>query len=292
MESNNTFFSKKCKQSNFITRTTELENFTSLEDITFALIQNVLASNKTFINRLDEENNAITNEAFENLTDSIREIGLLNPIYLLKTEKNNYIIVSGWRRFHALKEIYKTDTNKVFSQKAVILKKETPPKLLETISINENTKRKDLTLLELSYKFNNLSKTNGISIEDCLKKFNIGRSQFHAIKKAMDFFPIIKEKFLEITGPVKANFLNKILEKLLIIYPESKANSLILEYSKKSRESLKNILKELTEDTTKKNNSFEIKKNNKMTILKIKENLTEEDHMKIEIFFKELFNKQ
>ncbi|MDX8337449.1 ParB/RepB/Spo0J family partition protein [Candidatus Cetobacterium colombiensis] len=291
MESNNTFFSKECKQSNFITRTNELENFSSFKDITFSLIQTVSTFDKTFINRLDEENNAITNEAFENLTDSIREVGLLNPIYLLETDKNNHIIISGWRRFHALKEIYKNDKNKIFSQKAIILKKETPFKILETISINENTKRKDLTLLELSYKFNKLSKTKGTSIEECLKQFNIGKTQFHAIKKAMDFFPIIKENLLETVGPVKANLLNKILEKLLIIHPESKANSLIFEYSKNRKEDLKTILKELTEDTIQKNNILEIKKNTNMTIFKIKENLTEEDHMKIEIFFKNLLKK-
>lgn len=290
MELNTFFFTEHDNTSNLIFEKKELENFIYFKDITFDLLDNILCSNKTFVNRLDNEN-LVTKESFQTLLNSIKNIGLLNPIYLFEKNKNNYIIVSGWRRFHALKEIYKTDKAKIFYHKAIVLKKGTPLDILETISINENTKRKDLTLLELSYKFNKLSKTKGTSIEDCLKHFNIGKTQFHAIKKAMDFFPIIKENLLETVGPIKANFLNKILEKLLIIHPESKANSLILDYSKKTKEDLKIILKELTEDATKKNNVFEIKKNTNMTILKIKENLTEEDHIKIEIFFKDLFKK-
>lgn len=289
MELNRFFFTEHDNTSNLIFEKNELENFICFKDITTNLIDSILYSNRTFVNRLDDEN-LTTKESFQNLLDSIKKIGLLNPIYLLEKNKNNYIIVSGWRRFHALKEIYKVDKNKIFFNKAIVLKKETPLDILETISINENTKRKDLTLLELSYKFNKLATKKGVTIDDCLKQFNIGKSQFYAIKKAIDFHPLIKGTMLEIVGPIKADLLNKILEKLLILHPQNKAQSLLFEYSKKTKDDLKCILKSLDQDTYT-NNIFEIKKNSNMTILKIKEDLTEEHHLKIKVFFKELFKK-
>ncbi|MHA5068386.1 ParB/RepB/Spo0J family partition protein [Cetobacterium somerae] len=290
MELNKFFFAEHDNTSNLIFEKNELENFIYFEDITINLIDNISHSNKTFVNRLDDES-LTTKESFQNLLDSIKKIDLLHPIYLLEKNKNNYIIVSGWRRFHALKEIYKVNKNKIFFNKAIILKKETPLEILETISINENTKRKDLTLLELSYKFNKLANTKGITMEECLKKFNIGKTQFYAIKKAIDFHPLIKDNLLENAGPIKADLLNKILEKLLIFYPQNKAQSLILDYSKETKESLKQILKNLEDNLNEKNNIFEIKKNSNITILKIKEDLTEEHHLKIKVFFKELFKK-
>ncbi|MGL5777986.1 ParB/RepB/Spo0J family partition protein [Cetobacterium sp.] len=290
MELNRFFFAEHDNTSNLIFEKNGLENFIYFKDITINLIDNILYSNKTFVNRLDDEN-LTTKESFQNLLDSIKKIDLLHPIYLLEKNKNNYIIVSGWRRFHALKEIYKVDKNKIFFNKAIILKKETPLEILETISINENTKRKDLTLLELSYKFNKLAARKGVTIEECLKQFNIGKSQFYAIKKAIDFHPLIKGTMLETVGAIKADLLNKILEKLLVLYPKNKAQSLLFEYSKKSKDDLKDILKSLDEDTNQ-NNSFEIKKNSNITILKIKEDLTEEHHLKIRVFFKELFKNR
>lgn len=291
MELNTIFFTEQNTRSNFILKKKELAPFIYFKDINLELIHNVVCSNKTFVNRLDDESTLLGNETFQELVESIKEIGLLNPIYLLEDASSNYVIICGWRRFLALKELYKLNKNKTFIQKAIILKKETPVNLLEKISINENTKRKDLTTLELSYKFNKLAKTKGITINECLKEFNIGKTQFHAIRKAINFHPLIKENILESVGPIKANLLNKIFEKLLMLYPMSKAQTILVDYSEKTREELKNILKKLNENLNQSQNSFEIKKNNNVTILKIKENLTDEDHFKIEIFLKELLKK-
>ena len=64
-----------------------------------------------------------------------------------------------------------------------------------------------------------------------------------------------------------------------------------MKYSQKSREDLKNILKSWDNKLKQKNDFFEIKKNNKMTILKIKEILSDEDYIKIESFLNNLFRK-
>lgn len=273
----------------FLNKTFHTKDST-FQNIDFNLIKKIDFSDKTFINRLDDEKTIKTDENFMTLLNSIKNIGLLNPIYLLESN-NSYIIVSGWRRLFALNELYKTDQNKVFYNKAIILKNTAPLHLLETISIDENTKRKDLSILELSYKLNKLSSIEGISIEDCLKKFNIGRSQFYIIKKAINFHPFIKKSILENVGPLKADLLNKIFEKLLLTNSQEESEILITTYSQKNREDLKTILKSWDNKLKHKNDFFEVKKNSKMTIFKIKDSLSDEDYNKIEIFLTNLLRR-
>lgn len=273
----------------FLNKTFHTKDST-FQNIDFNLIKKIDFSDKTFINRLDDEKTIKTDENFMTLLNSIKNIGLLNPIYLLESN-NSYIIVSGWRRLFALNELYKTDQNKVFYNKAIILKNTAPLHLLETISIDENTKRKNLSILELSYKLNKLSSIEGISIEDCLKKFNIGRSQFYIIKKAINFHPFIKKSILENVGPLKADLLNKIFEKLLLANSQEESEILITTYSQKNREDLKTILKSWDNKLKHKNDFFEVKKNSKMTIFKIKDSLSDEDYNKIEIFLTNLLRR-
>ena len=265
--------------------------YTNFKNIDFDLIKKINFLDKTFINRLDDEKTIKKDENFTGLFESIKCIDLLTPVYLLEVDKNNYKIISGWRRLLALNELYKIDKKKIFHNKAIILKNNTPLELLEIISIDENIKRKDLSILELSYKLNKLSSTKGVSIDDCLKKFNIAKSQFYNIKKAINFHPFIKDSILEDVGPFKADLLNKILGKLILINSQEDSEILIVKYSQKSREDLKNILKSWDNKLKQKNDFFEIKTNNKMTILKIKEILSDEDYIKIESFLNNLFRK-
>lgn len=265
--------------------------YTNFKNIDFNLIRKINFLDKTFINRLDDEKTIKKDENFTGLFESIKSTDLLTPVYLLEVDKDNYTIISGWRRLLALNELYKTDKDKIFHNKAIILKNNTPLEFLEVISIDENIKRKDLSILELSYKFNKLSSIDGISIEDCLKKFNIARSQFYVIKKAINFHPFIKDCLLEDVGPFKADLLNKILGKLILINSQEDSEILIMKYSQKSRDDLKNILKSWDNKLKQKNDFFEIKKNNKMTIFKIKEILSDEDYTKIEIFLNNLFRR-
>ncbi|MEG1338687.1 ParB N-terminal domain-containing protein [Cetobacterium sp.] len=280
---------ERMDQASFFGKTISTK-YGNYQNIDSSLIKKINFLDKTFVNRLDDEKTIKTDENFVSLLESIRNIGLLNPVYLLETD-DNYVIINGWRRLLALNELYKSDKSIVFYKKAIILKKDTPLEFLEKSSLDENTKRKDLSILELSYKFNKLSSIKGISIEDCLKKFNIARSQFYVIKKAINFHPFIKEFLLENVGPLKAELLNKILGKLTLTYAQNDSETLLMEYSHKSREDLKNILKEWDNKLKQKNDFFEIKKNNRMTIFKIKEILSDEDSLKIEIFLNNLLRK-
>lgn len=270
---------------------TTISKFSDFQNITANLIDKIDFSNRIFINRLDEEDEIKMDENFVSLLESIRNIGLLNPIYLLETD-DNYIIISGWRRLLALKELFNENKNRVFSQKAIIFRKNTPIEILENTSIDENTKRKDLSILELSYKFNKMSNEEGSTIEDCLKKFNIGKTQFHAIKKAINFTPFIKEFILEEVGPTRADYLNRIYEKLLTNETQENAEKIIISYKNFSRDELKNILETLVKKIKKsKVDIFEFKRQRKKTSFTIKDSLSDDDYIKIENFIKTLLNK-
>lgn len=270
---------------------TTISKFSDFQNITANLIDKIDFSNRIFINRLDEEDEIKMDENFVSLLESIRNIGLLNPIYLLETD-DKYIIISGWRRLLALKELFNENKNRVFSQKAIIFRKNTPIEILENTSIDENTKRKDLSILELSYKFNKMSNEEGSTIEDCLKKFNIGKTQFHAIKKAINFTPFIKEFILEEVGPTRADYLNKIYEKLLTNETQENAEKIVISYKNFSRDELKKILEALIKKIKKsKIDIFEFKRQRKKTSFTIKDSLSDDDYTKIENFIKTLLNK-
>ncbi|MGL5988220.1 ParB/RepB/Spo0J family partition protein [Cetobacterium sp.] len=270
---------------------TIVAKYSDFQNITENLFKYIDFSDKTYINRLDDESVITNDENFLGLMESIKQIGLLNPIYLFQKTKNEYIIISGWRRLLALKEIYKSNKNMIFSQKAIIFNKNTPNEVLENTSIHENTKRKDLSILELSYKFNNLAKIDGIGVDDCLKKFNIGKTQFHAIKKAINFDPFIKDFVLETVGPLKSDYLNKILEKLLLENSETSAHIVIKNSMNKTVEELKTTLKNLEENSEKSREFFEYKFTKNGATFKIKETISEENCKKIENYIKRLLKK-
>ncbi len=270
---------------------TTISKFSDFQNITANLIEKIDFSNRIFINRLDDEDIIKKDENFISLLESIRNIGLLNPVYLLETN-GKYIIISGWRRLLALKELFNENTNRVFSQKAIIFRKNTPMEILENTSIDENTKRKDLSILELSYKFNKMSSEEGTTIEDCLKKFNIGKTQFHAIKKAINFHPFIKEFILEEIGPTNSDYLNKIYEKLLVNETQENAEKIVISYKNFSRDELKKILESLIKKIKKsKVDIFEFKRQKKKTFFTIKDSLSDDDYTKIENFIKSLLKK-
>lgn len=260
------------------------------KDVTLNLIENIIFSNTTFYNRLDDYTTLKEEEGFSELVKSITTIGLLNPIYLQKLN-NDYIIVNGFRRLLALKEIYNKDKSIIFKNKAIIFEKNTSNFFLEKISLDENTQRKNLSFLELSYKLHELSAKKNLSLEECLKKFNITKSQFYAIKKVLDFDPFIKNSVLQIVGPIKSDILNKILELLLLKESSTSAQSKIKLYMNKSLTELKSLLTELENNPPKEKNIFEFKKKGCVTFFKINEILSDEDYLEIEAFIKKLLNR-
>lgn len=287
--------------SNFALNPTQVEKsniakYSVINNIGKKLIEEIDFNDKTFINRLDTEEKIKESEEFLSLVNSIKDSGLLNPIYLLEKENNKYLIVSGWRRSLALKTILEEYPNRIWQKQAIIFREGTPIDLLEKVSIDENTKRKDLSIMELSYKFNKLSEEDNVPLEECLKIFGIAKSQFYAIKKAIDFNPVIKE-ILEEVGPAKADYLDKILIELIKKNKEKKhyteEKDLVLSYKDKTREELKEILSSLKSSNkkVKESNKFDFKRTPKKTTIIIKQKLSDEEYQKIQDFITSISKK-
>lgn len=89
MQSNNSLEKIESIDNKFLDKifSTVDSNF---QNIDFNLIKKNNFSDRTFINRLDDEKTIKTDENFITLLESIKNIDLLNPIYLLE-RNNNYI---------------------------------------------------------------------------------------------------------------------------------------------------------------------------------------------------------
>jgi len=190
----------------------------------------------TFINRLSMDDSEL-NE----LKESISAIGLLNIIYLQEKEKGKFRIISGLRRASAIKELYREEKEVKAKDRVVIFDKNTPYSLLDSISIDENLKRKNLTLLEQSYKFNKEAARKDKSIEDIITGYNISKKTYYRIKNAINY-PMEIREIIEILGADKAELLNKIVSKLR---SEKNTSDIVKEYKDFNRDELRDLLKSL-----------------------------------------------
>lgn len=268
-----------------------IEKYGEVRNINQKLFKKVDLEDREYVNRLDSAEEIMASENFGGLVESIKGVGLLNQVYLLEKQEG-YRIISGWRRSLALSRVFEEDSNRVFQEKAIVLAEDTPTEVLEQISLDENTKRMDLSILELSYKFNRFAQRPGVSVEDCLKIFNIGKTQFHAIKKAMDFHPPVKA-ILEEVGAKKADILNKIYEIDLELHgatPGYDFKKVLNEYKEKTFEELKTVLRETKAMNRAKSKvkSYDVKKGKKKVNIVINKQLEEDDYDRLMKFIETL----
>lgn len=200
------------------------------------LLNQVDFEDLTFINRLSMDDTEL-NE----LKESIEAIGLLNIIYLQEKEEGTFRIISGLRRISAIRELYEERKEVKAKDRVVIFDRNTPYSLLDTISIDENLKRKNLTLLEQSYKFNKEAARKDKSIEDIITGYNISKKTYYRIKNAITY-PMEIREIIEVLGADKAELLNKVVNKLRT---EKSTSDIIEEYKDFNRDELRDLLKTL-----------------------------------------------
>jgi ParB family chromosome partitioning protein len=92
-------------------------------------------------------------EPIEDLARSIKEQGLLQPIVVRKISDQDYQIVSGERRFRALKLLEE-------SEAPVIIREDIDDKQMLELALVENIQREDLNEIEVALSYKKL-------IEDC-----------------------------------------------------------------------------------------------------------------------------
>jgi|GEM_PF-2089618 len=236
---NNPLLSRGNKKKEFeIKKEKVVKQYGRLVHMQKKLLEEIDFSDITFINRLSLDSSSLE---LNELKESISKIGLLNIIYLQETEGTSYRIVSGLRRSSAIKELYEEGREVKGKDRVVIFEKNTPYELLDSISVDENIQRKNLSIIEQSFKFNKEAAKKHKKIEDILTEYNISKKTFYRIKNAINYPEEIRD-IIEVLGADKAELLNKlvVLSKDILTPKE-----VVEKYSDLNREELREVLKEL-----------------------------------------------
>ena len=103
----------------------------------------------------------------EELTESIRQHGVIQPIIVSQGSSDGYVLIAGERRLQAAKRAGLTDV-------PVVIRESTNVELLE-LALVENLQRSDLNSLEEATAFQRLIEEYGLTQEDIARR--IGRSR-------------------------------------------------------------------------------------------------------------------
>lgn len=126
------------------------------------------------------------NEQLEELAESIKQYGILQPLILKKISSKEYIIIAGERRFRAarlagLKEV------------PAILKDLTDSEMAE-IAIIENLQRENLNFLEEAEGFKHLIEKFNMTQEEVAKKLGKSQSMVANKLRLLKLSPKVKEE--------------------------------------------------------------------------------------------------
>jgi ParB family transcriptional regulator, chromosome partitioning protein len=108
-------------------------------------------------------------EALDELKDSIREQGIIQPITVRKVENEMYELISGERRVRASTEIGLTMIP------AYIIEVQSEQEMLE-LALVENLQREHLNPIEIAISYQRLMNDIGLSAEDIAKKVSKDRT--------------------------------------------------------------------------------------------------------------------
>ncbi len=107
-------------------------------------------------------------EALQELADSIKELGVIQPITLRKMEDDTYQIIAGERRYRASQLAGKTTIP------AYILKADDEDTM--EMALIENIQREDLNALEIALAYQQLIEQHNLSQEQLSKRIGKGRA--------------------------------------------------------------------------------------------------------------------
>ena len=107
-------------------------------------------------------------EALQELADSIKELGVIQPITLRKMEDDTYQIIAGERRFRASQIAGKTTIP------AYIVKADDEDTM--EMALIENIQREDLNALEIALAYQQLIEQHNLSQEQLSKRIGKGRA--------------------------------------------------------------------------------------------------------------------
>ena len=107
-------------------------------------------------------------ESLQELADSIKELGIIQPITLRKIAEDKYQIIAGERRFRASQLAGRTTIP------AYILKADEEETM--EMALIENIQREDLNALEIALAYQQLIEQHNLSQEQLSKRVGKGRA--------------------------------------------------------------------------------------------------------------------
>ncbi len=109
-------------------------------------------------------------ERLEQLAESIKEVGQLQPI-IVKKQGDNYLLIAGERRFRAIKQNKKND-----NIAAIVLDRDLDSDNMQQIRLIENLQRQDLNPLERARSIQQFIDRNNLTKKDASKKLGVPRT--------------------------------------------------------------------------------------------------------------------
>ena len=241
-----------------------------ITNITEEIIDKIDFEDREFINREISFKKNLEKENIHNLSESINDIGLINPVYVIEKKNNKYKILSGFRRLTAIFYGYKNkdEFSVAGTNNIIIIPENTPYDILDKISLHENTLRENLTVLELSMKIWNESRRQGKKTERIAKEYGLSERTIARYLRVEKYPKELIAKLENISNIRKADAIYNYLKEIKFKNTEKEIKKMIkLEISEIEKE-IKKIKSNCSDDE-----KVVIKKGKK-TIFEISEQLS------------------
>ncbi|MDO4674798.1 ParB/RepB/Spo0J family partition protein [Campylobacter sp.] len=108
-------------------------------------------------------------QALEELANSIKEYGLLQPIVVLKKDENSFVLIAGERRLRASKALG--------LKKIAAFVADVDEDKLRELALIENIQRENLNPIELAHSYKSLIEEHKITQENLAQLIHKGRTQ-------------------------------------------------------------------------------------------------------------------
>ena len=129
-----------------------------------------------------------TPENLAEITDSIRERGLAQPVIIQPMEDGDYRLIAGYRRYYAHREL------KLREIKASVVPSNFSDEHLLMLAITENVQRENLTPLQTAEAYQNLMSISGRSQTQTAKLLGIAKSSLSEYLSLLKFPDDIKDQ--------------------------------------------------------------------------------------------------
>ena len=273
------------KTKNFVKQLEEDENIKTevlkikgaeITSINEKILRKIDFSDREFINREITFEKIMETEALRNLAESINEIGIINPVYVIRKENGKYKILSGFRRLSAVYYGYENikDFNPAGTNNLIIIPEDASYEILDKISLHENTLREDLTTLEISMKIWRESRNKKKNAEQIAQEYGISKRTVARYLRVEKYPEQLLEKLDEIKNIRKSDTIFNYLNRTNFENMEKNIEKL-------SAMEISDIEREIKKLALTVDDKIIVKKGKKSTSFEIQGRLTEEEIEKI-----------